>query len=249
MAEKEEQSPFTRPGFIVSAVVVAVVLVLGAILATVGIVNGTRDEPTASPATATTTTTSADQPSESSAPAAAGASICGLSGEVLEGTVETPPAADWKFQGSINYATSTTYGPGTTDQNDVRSCFQRSPEGALFMASNAAAQGSDPATAKEWMNGALSDGPYRESILSESSDVSDSDGTRVEITGYRVLGYDGETAQVDLLATATSQGQSVDISSIYYLIWENGDWKLDTNKEKPLDVGTAVNTSSYTRWG
>lgn len=237
------ESPFTRPGFIVSAVVVALVLVLGAILGTVGIVNATRDEPTVAPAT-TTSEEESEQPSEP----AVGASICGLEGEVLEGTVDEAPAAEWEFQGTIGYPTSKEFGPGKTDATGVRSCFQHSPEGALFMAANAAAQGSDPATAEEWLRYALSDGAGRDALLDEGGEATGSEGTRVQITGYKVLNYDGDTAQVDLLATATSQGQSADISSVYYLAWEDGDWKLDTNTATPLDVGTAVDTSSYTPW-
>lgn len=241
-------NPFTRPGFIISAIVVALVLVLGAVLGTVGIVNSTRDEPTAAPATATSQEES-EQSSEPAEEPAIGASICGLEGEVLEGTVDEAPAAAWEFQGTIGYPTAKAFGPGKTDENGVRSCFQHSPEGALFMAANAAAQGSDPATAEAWLRYALSDGPGRDALLSEGEEVTESEGTRVQIAGYRVLNYDGDTAQVDLLATATSQGQSADISSVYYLRWEDGDWKLDTNTETPLDVGTAVDTSSYTPWG
>lgn len=242
------ENPFTRPGFIVSAVVVAVVLVLGATLGTVGIVNATRDEPTAAPAT-TTSEEESEQPGEPAEEPAGAASICGLEGEVLEGTVDEAPSAEWEFQGTIAYPASTEYGPGKTDESGVRSCFQRSPEGALFMATNAAAQGSDPATAENWLRYALSDGPGRDALLSEGEEVTGSEGTRVQITGYRVLNYDGDTAQIDLLATATSQGQSAEISSVYYLTWEDGDWKLDTSTETPLDVGTAVDTSSYTPWG
>lgn len=241
------ENPFTRPGFIVSAVVVAVVLVLGAILGTVGIVNATRDEPTAAPAT--TSEETSEEPSEPAEEPAAGASICGLKGEVLEGTVDEAPAAEWEFQGTIGYPTSEEFGPGKTDENGVRSCFQHSPEGALFMAANAAAQGSDPNSAEAWLRYALSEGPRRDALLSEGGEVTGSEGTRVQITGYRVLNYDGNTAQIDLLASATSQGQSVEMSSVYYLIWEDGDWKLDSNAETPLDVGTAVDPSSYTPWG
>lgn len=246
-SNETSENPFTRPGFIVSAVVVAVVLVLGAILGTVGIVNATQDEPTAAPTT--TTSEESAQPSDPAEEPAADASICGLKGEVLEGTVDKAPAAEWEFQGTIGYPVSTKFGPGKTDENGVRSCFQRSPEGALFMAANAAAQGSDPATAEQWLRYALADGSNRDALLSEGGEVTGSEGTRVQITGYRVLNYDGDTAQVDLLATATSQGQSADISSVYYLTWENGDWKLDTDTATPLDVGTAVDTSSYTPWG
>ena len=243
MAEQEEQNPFTRPGFIVSAVVVALVLVLAAVLGTVSVVNASRDEPTAAPST-----TSPEQESEQPDESTTAASVCGLEGEVLEGTVDEAPAAEWKFQGTTGYPSSEEFGPGRTDENGVRSCFQHSPEGALFMAANATTQGSDPATAEPWLRYAVSEGPNREALLAEGGEVSGSEGTRIQITGFRVLSYDGKTAEVDLLASVTAQGQAAEMSSVYYLVWEDGDWKIDSSAATPLDVGTAVDTSAYTTW-
>ncbi|WP_422117711.1 hypothetical protein [Brachybacterium sp. UNK5269] len=246
---ENNESPFTRPGFIVSAVVVALVLVLGAILGTLGIVNATRDEPTTAP----TVTASEDDPQQSSKPAeepepAAGASICGLKGEVLEGTVEEPPAAEWEFQGTIGYPTSSKYGPGKTDENGVRSCFQHSPEGALFMAANAMAQSSYPETYEPWLRYALSEGPNREAMLSEDAEPSDMAGTRVQITGFRVLDYSGTAATIDLLASVTTEGESAEVSAVLHLVWEDGDWRLDSNQAEGVDVGTAPSTGGYTAW-
>lgn len=245
---EKSESPFTRPGFIVSVVVLAVVLVLGAILGTLGIVNATREEPTAAPAT-TTSEEESEEPSEPAEEPAAGASICGLKGEVLEGTVDEAPAAQWEFQGTINYPTSKEFGPGKTDENEVRSCFQHSPEGALFMAANAMSQSSYPETYEPWLDYALSEGPNREAMLAEDADSSDMQGTRMQITGYRVLDYSGDAATIDLLASVTTEGQSADVSAVLYLVWENGDWRVDSNQAEGVDVGTATSTSGYTTWG
>jgi hypothetical protein len=242
------ESPFTRPGFIVSAVVVAVVLVLGAILGTVGIVNATRDEPTAAPAT-TTSEEGPEEPSEPVEEPAAGASICGLKGEVLEGTVDEAPAAEWEFQGTIAYPTAEEFGPGKTDENGVRSCFQHSPEGALFMAANAMSQSSYPETYEPWLRYALSEGPNREAMLAEDAAPSDMQGTRIQITGYRVLDYSGDAATIDLLTSATTEGQSAEVSAVLHLVWENGDWRVDSNQAEGVDVGTATSTGGYTAWG
>lgn len=242
------ENPFTRPGFIVSAVVVAVVLVLGAILGTVGIVNATREEPTAAPAT-TTSEEESEEPSEPAEEPAAGASICGLKGEVLEGTVDEAPEAKWEFQGTISYPTSEEFGPGKTDENGVRSCFQHSPEGALFMAANAMSQSSYPETYEPWLRYALSEGPNREAMLAEDAAPSDMQGTRMQITGYRVLDYSGDAATIDLLASVTTEGESADVSAVLHLVWENGDWRVDSNQAEGVDVGTATSTSGYTAWG
>lgn len=247
-SNKTSESPFTRPGFIVSAVVVALVFILAVILGTVGVMNATRDEPTAAPPTATSQEES-EQPSEPAEEPAAGASICGLEGEVLEGSVEEAPAAEWEFQGTIGYPTSAEFGPGKTDENGVRSCFQHSPEGALFMAANAMSQSSYPETYEPWLRYALSEGPNREAMLAEDATPSDMQGTRMQITGYRVLDYSGDAATIDLLAAVTTEGQSADVSAVLHLVWENGDWRVDSNHTEGVDVATATSTSSYTPWG
>lgn len=241
--DESDQSPFTRPGFIVSAIVVGVVLVLGAILGTVGVVNATRDQPTAAPPPTTSETT--EEPEKP----AASASICGLEGEVLEGTVEEAPSTDWEFQGTISYPTSSEYGPGQTDENGVRSCFHRSPEGALFMAANATAQGSDPATAEPWLRYVLAEGPGREELLSEGGDATGTEGARLQITGFRVLNYDGETATIDLAIDGTAEGQAITMSAVYSLIWEDGDWKLSTESgEAPVDFASINDVAGYVQW-
>jgi hypothetical protein len=87
------------------------------------------------------------------------ASVCGLEGEKLSGTVTTAPAAEWKFQDVYAYPTSTTFGPGETARRATRSCFQHSPEGALFAAANVTIIGG-PADqlVKPWIEYALSEG-------------------------------------------------------------------------------------------
>lgn len=247
-SNETSESPFTRPGFIVSAVVVALVLILGAILGTVGVLNATRDEPTAAPAT-TTSEEGSEEPSEATEETAAGASICGLKGEVLEGTVGEAPAAEWEFQGTIGYPTSEEFGPGKTDESGVRSCFQHSPEGALFMAANAMSQSSYPETYEPWLRYALSEGPNREALLAEDAAPSDMQGTRMQITGYQVLDYSGDAATIDLLASVTTEGQTAEVSAVMHLVWENGDWRVDSNQAEGADVGTATSTAGYTAWG
>lgn len=248
-SNETSESPFTRPGFIVSAVVVAVVLVLGAILGTVGIVNATRDEPTAVPAT-TTAEEELEEPSEPAEEPAAGASICGLNGKVLEGTVDEAPAAEWEFQGTIGYPTSKEFGPGKTEESGVRSCFQHSPEGALFMAANGAAQASDPETAEAWLRYALADGPTREALLADGGGVTATEGIRLQVAGFRLLNYDGETATVDLVIEGSAQGQEVTMSAVYSLVWEEGDWKLAADDgSAPVDFAAITDTSGYVMWG
>lgn len=241
-ADDDERSPFTRPGFIAAAIVVVLVVVLGIVLV---IVNANEDDPGPTP---TSTGTSAAPTTDPTA-AAGGESVCGLDGDVLTGTVTTAPEAEWKFQGTIGYPTSRTYGPGETTPEGVRSCFQHSPTGALFMAANAVAQGSDPSTSTAWASEALADGRYRDELLAQVSGGTSSEGTRLSIAGFRILNYDGETARIDLGTKVSSEGQNLTMSAVYELVWQAGDWKISSDVQAPIDAASIPDLAGYVTWG
>lgn len=240
--EENEQSPFSRPSFIVAAVVVAAVVVAGVV---VGINIATRDNGgDAEPAPSTTASAA---PSAEPTADAGGASVCGLGGEELSGTVATTPQAEWEYEGTTAYPTSSAYGPGKTDPAGFRYCFEHSPTGALFMASNAIIQGSGASRAS-WVQYVVADGPYRDSLVSQISTGS-SEGTRITITGFRILAYDGKTARIDLAATGSTQGQNVVLSGVYELVWQDGDWKISSDTSTPVDLASIPNTAGYNAWG
>ena len=253
-SEESEQrrSPYSRPGFLVAALVVAVVAVLGIVLAVSGAL---RNEPgagatsnTSPPASPSTSPASTPTP----APSTSGndASICGLAGEVLTGKLNAAPAAEWEFQGTTGYPTSSTAGPGETDGEGVRYCFQHSPEGAVFAAANAVAQGTDPERAGPWLRYFLAEGPNRDAVLAQGAGSGDSGGARVEVAGFRLLAYDGQTARVDMAVRGSAgNGQTVNLSMVYDLVWEGGDWKLVvTNPSAPINVAQIPDVSGYIAW-
>jgi len=241
--DDDERSPFTRPGFIAAALVVVLVVVLGIVLVVVNASD--EDDPGPTP---TSSGTSAAPTTEPTA-VAGGESVCGLDGEVLTGTVTAAPEAEWKFQGTIGYPTSSTYGPGDTSPEGVRSCFQHSPTGALFMAANAVAQGSDPSTSAQWAEQAVAEGRYRDQLLGQVSGGSSSEGTRLSIAGFRILNYDGETARVDLGTKVSSGGQNVTMSAVYELVWQGGDWKISSDVQAPIDAASIPDLAGYITWG
>ena len=70
----------------------------------------------------------------------------------------------------------------------------------------------------------------------------------MSIVGFRLLHYDGETARVDLAARASSQGQTVTVSGVYELIWQDGDWKISADVAEPLNVATIPDLAGYIPW-
>ena len=244
--DENQQSPFAKPGFLISAVIVVLVVVAGVFL---GIMNATRDEPESdaatpapSSATPTPTTEPADMPS--------GGSVCNLAGESLSGTLSTAPETTWEYQDTLAYPTSPEFGPGETNAESVRYCFQQSPEGALFAAANAVAQSSGPGSVA-WINYFLSEKTVgRDELL---TDLTPSSGrapdTRFSIEGFKILAYDGSTARVELAGRAAASGQTTYISIVYDLVWENGDWKLlPQDSPNPLRLAQIPDLAGYVLW-
>ncbi|MFJ2509562.1 hypothetical protein [Arthrobacter citreus] len=244
--DENQQSPFAKPGFLISAVIVVLVVVAGVFL---GIMNATRDDPesdaaTPAPSSATPTPTSepVDMPS--------GDSICNLAGESLSGTLSTAPETTWEYQDTFAYPTSPEFGPGETNAESVRYCFQRSPEGALFAAANAAVQSSGPASV-EWMNYFLADETAnRQELL---TDLEPSAGVppdmRMSIDGFKFLSYDGNNTRIDLGSRIATSGETIYMSAVYDLVWENGDWKLlPQDSTNPLRVAQIPDLAGYVSW-
>ena len=248
MAEDiEQQSPFTRPGFVAATVVIALIVVLGLVIV---IVNMNRDDPDPAPPTSTSTEPTSAAPTSEPPEAVGGASVCGLPGEVLEGTLTAAPAAEWEYQGTVAYPTSDEFGPGATDDSGFRYCFQRSPEGALFAAANALATGTDQTLTAAWIDYFLAPGPYRAQLLDEEgSGSASSTSARLRIAGFRLLSYDGSSARVDLAVRASADGSDITLSMIYNLVWSDGDWKLSAESESPLDVATIPDVAGYVNFG
>lgn len=232
-------TPWAQPKFLIAAILVVALVILGVVLALSG-----RDEPGGTASTPTTTSSAT-----TSAPVNAGAeSVCGLPGYADSGTLTSAPEAEWLFQGTTAYPASSEYGPAATSPEGVRYCFQHTPTGALFAAVNAIVQGSDPAVSKEWLEYTLTDGPYRDQIVGDG-EASGSSETRMNVVGFRMLAYDGATARVDVAVRVTSGNSTVFTSGVYEWVWTEGDWKLRADIAEPLSVVRIPDLSGYVPWG
>jgi len=117
-----ERSPFTRPGFIISAA-----LVVALIAAVVVIFFLPKASSTAQPAPASSSAGAASAPTKSAD--AAGKSVCGLPSST-ETALGAAPKSKWELVGKMAAPTDPkTFGPGLTDDSGFRSCFAHSPTG------------------------------------------------------------------------------------------------------------------------
>lgn len=236
--------PLTRPAFLLSAGVVALIIVLGLVVAVRVATSSTTEPPTMPVSPAVTSPPISATPSDSTA------SVCGLPPGNDAYPLTAPPAVTWDYQGTIAYPASPEFGAGRTAAEGYRYCFQHSQSGAVVMAANALAQGSDPQLAEAWTKYVLADGRYRDQLEDEmSAGTTGAEGSRLKVAGFRVLSYDGKTARIDLGVQGSSQNQTLTVSGVYELVWQHGDWKISADVEHPLDISTITDLSAYVPWG
>jgi hypothetical protein len=257
--DQNAQSPFTRPGFVMAAVLIAIIVILGLVLA---IVSATRDDdaPTGTASTSPTEEASSSEPEPTTTAAPpvltkpAYLSTCGLEGFEPTGTVTAAPEVEWALLGTTALPSSATAGPGTVRDDGLRACFQHTPEGALLAASNYYAMATTDDTLALLVEENVKEGPGREALLTllaqeEAAGASDSTGAQVrsQLQGFKILYYDGGTATVDL-AFLGSNG--VLAAQAYQLEWLNGDWKMvvrDTG-EPPTSMTVLTSLAGYVVW-
>jgi len=249
MDSDETGSPFTRPAFLISA---GLVVVLAAAAIVLGLTRHHGSDDNARPAAIPTATSSGPaSPVRSGTSARSDESVCGLASGAGPETVASPPAVNWKFQGTTAYPTSPTVGPGKTAEAGYRYCFQHSAAGALLFAANAVAQNTDDAQGRAWYKYAFSSGgPYEAEVLSQAPKPGELDAVqRVSIAGYRLLSYDDTAAAVDLAVRITTGNKTTLTSSTSQLRWHDGDWKFSTDVAKPGDAAVIPDLTGYTAWG
>lgn len=219
-------SPFTRPGFIISAA-----LVVALIAAVVVIFFLPKGNSTAQQSPASSSAGASSAPAKSAD--AAGKSICGLPSST-ETALGTAPKSKWELVGKMAVPTDPkTSGPGLTDPDGFRSCFAHSPTGALYSAMNVGALGSagSPPLEVKLADKLLVPGKGRDAAMKEaaSSTASSGSATTIQVKGFSLKSYTASEANVDL-AFETNKG--VLVHTILSMRWMDGDWKV-----KPADDG------------
>lgn len=244
--DDDGRNPFTRPGFIAAAVVIALVVALGVVLVIVN--SNDKDDPGPTPTSLATTSAA---PTTDTTTAEGGESVCGLDGTDLEtAQLTTAPAVDeWAFQGTAAYPTAEDFGPAAVDPAGFRYCFQHTPEGALFAAAYASIVSTDPTVVPEWIKYFTAPGPYRDQLIQTSAGSGETGDIRLRIAGFRVLAYDGTTARVDVALASSVDGQSLTLSAVYPLVWSDGDWKVSTDTPEPGSVASIPDLVGYIPWG
>lgn len=237
----DDESTGASKKFIASAVVVAAIVVLGLVLSLTNLLGG-KTEPTNTSAPSPSTTATA---SNSATPS--DASVCGLTPVEMSGTVSTAPTATWALVGTTAAPSIKGQGPGKVEEDGYRSCYARTPTGALLAAANYTALGSYGPLRKKFYEEATVPGPGRDALLRKPITGAGGGGARIQIAGFRVLRYDGKQADVDI-AFRTSSGAVGGM--VLNVAWSGGDWKIrvadDGSELSP--VVQLPNLTGYVPW-
>lgn len=234
-----ESNPFTRPGFIIAAVLV-VALVAAAIVIFL-LPKGESDAEPGPSAHGTSSTTAA----ASIGAAVAGSSVCGLPASA-ETSLGVAPETKWELVGTMAAPTDPKIGPGKTDAQGIRSCFAHTPKGALYAAVNLWALGSDPSKERAIAEQLAARGPGREAGMKAPQTQAPSSSVKIQIAGFNVS-YTASQAVVDL-AFKADNGALASVRTT--LLWQDGDWKgVVADNGAPLEEPRQVrDLSGFVPW-
>lgn len=244
--EEGTRSPFTRPWFVVAAVLIGLLIVAGVVVAIVSVVS---PQPDPNPAPSGSST-SAPAPSETEE-AVGDSSTCGLDLVEMSGTLDLAPDSAWDYAGTTAFPVSETFGPATTLDSGIKTCFARTPEGAVLAASAGVGYLLNAATMRPWQEYALAAGTVRDQILATPPNEGDSapSSIRSEVTAFRLLDYDGDSALVDVGVTVTGEGSTVYMSVVMPLVWEDGDWRVNYSEaDVNAQPAQLPNLAGYVHW-
>lgn len=145
-----------------------------------------------------------------------------------EFSAEVPADFTWaRSPIGVDYPVSATYGP-TVQVGHTGQCFAHNPTGAAMAAISAMVANSDSQTSES----------ERRALMSSQRDTSDSnvwhpaaDDPKVEAyyLGYQIQGYSPERATIRVCMRYSVPQNFVACLPIR-MVWESGDWRLDSSK-------------------
>ena len=232
-AAEESTSEWSKPWFVLSAITVGVILVLGIVLFIVGQINHRDAAPEVTP--------SVVAPSV----AAQGCPLPGSAG-TDQSAPATAPKAHWTLYKKIAVPTSANVGPFLSDDKGVKSCFTHSPTGALFAAVNMMALGSQGSHEDQvsLLERFVVPSPARDVELKKTkSEVAGSYGTP-QVAGYRMSVQDPDHVQVTL-AFSVDQKNAAGTYPLQWTGGSNGDWKIVLTGPDSLPVTPLTDFSGF----
>jgi hypothetical protein len=242
MAKREtERSPYSRPGFVASAVVLGM-LVLAALFITVGAATRHRGSAVVAEVRKSTTPGRAVR--------ASAASGCSLPAG-HQATPTVPPALRWVTVGQMTAPQApATLGPQRR-RDGIGVCFAHNPTGSLVAAINFFAEAT-VANPVGLLRTLAADTPARQAALLQAREdgdrlLQDSDGDpgTVEVSGYQVVDYTPSQADVNIVL----EGPGGELAAVEcQLDWQAGDWKFAIPSGGQLDSSAITSMDGFVSW-
>ncbi len=139
--------------------------------------------------------------------------------------------SDYRFETTtrgVIYPISAQYGP-TYKPGVVGYCFAHNPTGAALAASQGSTIAGDTRATEAELRGL-----YSSRIAADLHSAPNSNTERVNarIAGYDIENYSPEKATIGIVVIAKdSDGKNMGFKVSIPLIWEDNDWKIDTDKK------------------
>ena len=139
--------------------------------------------------------------------------------------------SDYRFETTtrgVIYPISAQYGP-TYKPGVVGYCFAHNPTGAALAASQGSTIAGDTRATEAELRGL-----YSSRIAADLQYAPDYNAERVHarIAGYDIENYSPEKATIGIVVIAKdSDGKNTGFKVSIPLIWEDNDWKIDTDKK------------------
>lgn len=243
-------TPWTRPGFLISAVVIAFIVIAGVIIAIA--THHTTNPGTAGP-TATT-----PAPTVPATTAAGSDSVCGLpAGGPHAPLTAAPSGTTWQLVGKVAGPAARDIGPGTVTAK-IHSCFAHNATGALYAAANMLSDGlSGQVQPVDLARARLARGPGYDATVEQAKAASGDSmpagtgGTPTyQIAGFTYLNYSDQTATIAIVLRSTAGADAGQFSGAPLTMqWQSGDWKIVPNADGSNSPGYAISdSSSFVQW-
>ena len=262
MARKErerdiDQTPWTRPGFVLAGLVVVLALACGLYLAVGGGGHHAASSSAAAPASTAVPTTRSPA-ARSTSPKETAGGRCDVPPGPQAVPTMAPSGIAWQYWRTAVLPTSPTAGPMVV-YGDFARCFARSPLGALISAVQIYSRMELAMTSTEWQSivyGQMVPSVGRDQLatMTEAAEKANPaafaaptpPGAFAQIAGFSFVSYDGDTAVIDLVVTKTGAYAVAPLT----VSWVDGDWELDVTPSGGL-TGPAQAISStvgYIAW-
>ena len=252
-----DQSPWTRPGFVLAGLVVVLALACGLYLAVRGGSHHAAASAAAGPATTALPMTRSPVGRSTSNTKRAGTN-CSVSPGPQAVPQVAPANITWQLWRGVALPWSTSAGPAIV-HGDIATCFAHSPLGALLAAVQLPYRvGYSP----QWLAAVDTltvPNAGRQALIRQVRASIATQGTGFlyaptpesqiqQVAAFQVVSYDGETAVIDLVERNESGTTGV---APFTVQWLDGDWRLVLEPTGALS-GPAQPVSStvgYIAWG